>query len=204
MADTTKSPITPTPKPGLMPKAYAGLTPMKLSILSCLLAKSSGVDDTAALVKRGVEVWNKASEALDPEGYKKWQDQAYRERGWISFDELSDEKRIPASKGNTHIGSSNGIKKAAKEFYARLEEDFDAAFQNHLVETEKMEMAHQQLRQQEKTTFDESRFPFHALELFQNFQFHRRNHTAFIVDLECIRAVLGWDAEQLGARRFRA
>jgi hypothetical protein len=168
----------PSPNQGTATEAnsdkeiYPGLTPLRLTMLACTLAKQTEQKNSTDLVNQAIDVWNKANEACCDTDEKKtafleWKDRNYVATGWISFQELADKGRLSSRKGKATLGSPEGVRKATAGFYNSLISNLPQVLSDRPGDISKVEEA---LKQQLREVLAKNHFPYCGVKMFKQFQ----------------------------------
>ncbi|MHC1762678.1 MAG: hypothetical protein AB9869_00010 [Verrucomicrobiia bacterium] len=158
------------------------LTPSRLALLACVLARQSS-DDPTLLVQNAKCIWEEAVRALEPEPDRAALAQA---GGWyitdrIPFRDIAAMRRLPSSRTCGAITSANAVRDAVKRFYDHLLDRLETALKvlsesTEVPDEEKERLKKEAdaeraiLKQQLKGSLMRWEFPYHRLEELIEFQ----------------------------------
>jgi hypothetical protein len=167
-----------------------------LALLASLLRRSD--EKTDQLIIKAAAIWTESNKILKPTEFQQWENKIYVERGWISFQELAEKKRISTSGHDGTINSTNGIKKCLKAFFKEFADNLAAALAMRKPDKAELKKLALAIEEQCKKTFSEGKLPYHLIESVQKFQRSRRHKQRFPSTLEDVAEALQIDIYKIG------
>lgn len=178
-----KTGTTQSQSPEVQENVASHPTPERLAEMACLLSKNQS-DEPKALVKRALEIWNAANEELS--GTRQ-----YDASEWVSFDEIAEEKLLPALRAAyQNVESSKGVGKSVDRYFELLVKDYDQSMKERLINPSLLKANKAELERLRKKILDEKQMPKRVLDQLTQFRRDMRKKFHQVSALE-IREVLG-------------